>query len=155
MIDLDMRSCTLSTLTNAKHGVSNYLSYRIDDFKSVILKDAVMPGVDLLPVGSVPPNPAELLHTERLKTLIESVRDDYDCVLIDCPPVDIVADVDLICGYTDVTVFVLCVGKSDKDMLNEVDRFYQENRFNSMCVLLNGASQGHGYGSHYYTSQKV
>lgn len=154
MIDLDMRSCTLSTLADARRGVSNYLSYRIDDYKGLILKDQVMPGVDLLPVGSVPPNPAELLHTERLKTLIESARNDYDCVLIDCPPVDIVADVDLICGFVDVSVFVLCVGKSDKDMLGEIDHFYQENRFKGMCVLLNGASQGRGYGSHYYTSQK-
>lgn len=155
MIDLDMRSCTLSTLANAKRGVSNYLSYLEDDYKNLILKDKVMPGVDLLPVGSIPPNPTELLHTERLKNLIESVRNEYDCILVDCPPVDIVADVDLICGYTDVTIMVLCVGKSDKEMLNDVDRFYQEKRFKSMCVLLNGASQSRGYGSHYYTSQKA
>ena len=57
-------------------------------------------------------------------------------------------------GFVDVSVFVLCVGKSDKDMLGEIDHFYQENRFKGMCVLLNGASQGRGYGSHYYTSQK-
>ncbi len=154
MVDLDMRSCTLSTLADARSGVSNYLSYRIDDYKKVILKDKVMPGVDLLPVGSVPPNPTELLHNDRLKHLLESVRNDYDCILIDCPPVDIVADVDLISGYTDVTVVVLCVGKSDKEQLVEVDRFYQEKRFKNMCVMLNGASQSRGYGSHYYSSNK-
>lgn len=154
LIDLDMRSCTLSSLVEAKRGVSNYLSYLVDDYKSIILKDKVMQGVDLLPVGSIPPNPTELLHNDRLKTLIENVRNDYDVILIDCPPVDIVADVDLISGLVDVTVFVLCVGKSDKDMLNEVDRFYQEKRFNNLCVLLNGASQSRGYGSHYYSSNK-
>lgn len=153
MIDLDMRSCSLSSLgEGARSGVSNYLAHRIDDYKSAILKDKVMKGVDLLPVGSVPPNPTELLHSERLKTLLDSVRNDYDCIFVDCPPVDIVADVDLISGLTDITVFVLCVGKSDKEVLNEVDRFYQEKRFKNMCVLLNGASQNHGYASHYYNA---
>lgn len=154
MIDLDMRSCTLSTLADARSGVSNYLSYHIDDYKNVILKDKIMPGVDLLPVGNMPPNPTELLHNDRLKTLLEGVRNDYDCILVDCPPVDIVADVDLISGFVDVCVFVFCVGKSDKDQMNEVERFYQENRFKNICVLLNGASQGRGYGSHYYSSNK-
>ena len=51
-----------------------------------------MEGFDVLPIGTMPPNPTELLFTDRLEKIIRQMRGEYDYVFIDCPPVEIVAD---------------------------------------------------------------
>ena len=93
VIDLDLRKASLSSFVESPTvGISNYLSERTDDIDSIIVKGKVCPNLDVVPVGTMPPNPTELLFNDRLEQFITQMQAKYDYVFIDCPPIDIVAD---------------------------------------------------------------
>lgn len=152
VIDLDMRRCTVSSLVrdHHMHGLSNYLGHYNDDINEIICRDAIHEGVDLIPVGTIPPNPTELLHDARLGELISKVRDMYDYIFIDCPPIDIVADTDIVNEFVDTTIFVIRAGLMERDWLAEINKIYDEQRYNNICTLLNGTLAGNAYSRHRY-----
>lgn len=152
IIDLDMRRCTVSGLVkdHHMHGLSNYLGHYNDDINDIICHDAIHEGVDIIPVGTIPPNPTELLHDERLGELISKVRDMYDYVFIDCPPIDIIADTDIVSQFVDTTVFVIRAGLMERSWLAEINKIYEEQRFKNLCIMLNGTVAGNAYSRHRY-----
>lgn len=152
VIDLDMRKASLSAFVNSPTmGISNYLSERTDDINCVIVKGKLNPNLDVIPVGTIPPNPTELLFSDRLEQLLAVMKQNYDYIFIDCPPVDIVADSAIINKFVDMTVFVIRSGLFDKSMLPDVERNYTEKRFKNMVTVLNGVyDDGHGYGHYGY-----
>ena len=82
------------------------------------------------------------------------MRDYYDIIVIDCPPIDIVADASIINNLVDVTIYVLRSGLLDRHMLPEVEKYYVDKRFNNMVLLLNGTteeSNGYGYRRYGYS----
>ena len=117
--------------------------------------------MDILPVGTIPPNPTELLFDERLKQTIDTVREQYDYVLIDCPPVELVADTQIIEKLADRTIFVVCAGLLERSMLSELEKIYDEKKYKNMSLILNGTEGSggrygycygyrYGYGSGYH-----
>ena len=171
-IDLDIRHCSLSGMLprSVHQGISSYLSGGTDDIESLIVKNGFCEGVDVLPVGVIPPNPTELLYSDKLGKLIESMRDKYDYIFLDCPPIEIVADASIIKDYADVTIFVVRAGLMDRRVLGDVDELYKENKYNRLAILLNGTDfvggkygqyrYGYGYGyasgyaANYYAGSK-
>ena len=111
--------------------------------------------LDVVPVGSLPPNPAELLDSPRLKQLIDELRQAYDLVFIDCPPYEIVADTSIIAKWADMTIFVIRAGLLEREMLPVIEEYYTEKKFHNMSLLLNGTVSAnsrygyHRYGYHY------
>lgn len=166
IVDLDLRKGTLSHSLNAsRHGVSEYLSGHNNDVDSLINN---IPGYDnlyFLPAGALPPNPAELLQRNRLQELIEHLREEYDIVILDCPPADMVADAAIITKVCDMTIFVIRAGLFERRMLPYLDEHYKEGKFKNMTLILNGVpvsqnrygyryGYSYGYGkrsSSYYT----
>ncbi len=153
-IDLDLRRASLSKYVGKpSNGISDYLNGRIDDLEEIVYPLSSHEGLDIIPVGTVPPNPAELLLNPRLAQLIQQLRQDYDVIFIDCPPVDIVADTTVISKLADITVFVIRVGLMDRDMLPVVEGYYNDKKFNNMTIILNGNTTGtsrYGYNRYSY-----
>lgn len=150
LIDGDLRHGSLSSYVgNPQDGLSNYLSGHEDDWNKAIVSDKEIPGLYILPIGHRPPNPAELLESERLKVLIEKARKEYDIVLIDCPPVNIVVDTQRISEFVDRTIFVVRSGMLEKAVLEEIVQFYDSSKFNHLCLLLNGTKK-YNSSYHYY-----
>ena len=148
-VDLDLRKQSLSFFAGKpKTGLADYLSGRADDWKSLIVKGEEKTP-DWLPVGTLPPNPAELLADPKLEQLITALRSQYDYIFLDCPPVEIVTDADLIKRLADATVFVVRAGLLDRVMLPEIDKMYVNHRYNNMALLLNGTDGGGRYGYKY------
>ena len=106
--------------------------------------------LDILPIGKVPPNPTELLYSPRLKPMLDDLRQHYDYIFVDCPPVEIVADATIISREADVTIFVVRAGLLERSMLPELQKNYDEKKYNNMAVLLNGTDAEHHYGYHRY-----
>lgn len=148
VIDLDLRKKTLSGAFDCKgdKGVVNYLSGKTDKLEGLIQHKE---HVDVLPVGTIPPNPAELLAGKRLGAMIEQLRSQYDYVFVDCPPVEIVTDADIIKQWTDMTLFVIRANLLEKAILPDIERYYQEKRFNQLAVVLNGTEAVGRYGYKY------
>lgn len=137
-IDLDLRRATLSeTLHCDDKGVTNYLSGNENDINSII-RHTEYPGLDIIPVGSIPPNPTELLNSDRLKTMLDTLREEYEYIFIDCPPAEIVADAAIVSKLSDLTLFVIRAGLLDKQSLITIDEFYNTRRYNNLAVVLNG-----------------
>ena len=153
LVDFDLRRKQLSKMVgeHGTTGVTSFLAGVESDLNSLILRDAFGSGCDLLHVGVVPPNPTELLLTEKAEELFDRLRAEYDYIFIDCPPVDLVADASIIRKYADFTLFVVRVGLADKRLVGELQELYDEKRFNNLALVLNAARKEHGsaYGYKY------
>lgn len=154
VIDGDLRHGSTSMLVdNPTKGLSDYLNGRINDVKEIIChgeEHGLAKDFDILPIGTIPPNPTELLFNERLEMLINQVRNEYDYVFIDCPPVEIVADTQIIEKFADRTIFVVRSGLMERSMLGDIEQIYKDKKFKNMTLILNGTkAQGGRYG-HYY-----
>ena len=152
VIDGDLRHGSLSNhIGSPETGLSDYLAKRTDNLNEIIHKvDARYAGLDMIPVGTIPPNPTELLFGERMRGLITEMRTRYDYIFIDCPPVDIVADTQILEKVADRTLFVIRAGLMERDMLSEVESLYRQKKLKNMAVILNGTENESGrYGYRY------
>jgi len=171
-IDLDLRRGSLSEFVESpKHGLTSFLGGRTDNYKELIVHQPLVmaeeesnnpdskqptansqqPAVlDFLPMGKLPPNPTELLYSPKLKPMLDELRQEYDYIFIDCPPVEIVADATIISREADVTLFVIRAGLLERSMLAELEKNYEEKKYNNMAMLLNGTDAEHHYGYHRY-----
>lgn len=161
VIDGDLRhGSTSSYVDSPKMGLSDYLSNSVNSWEEIIGTDKKYENLHILPIGTVPPNPTELLEDSKLEILIRELRPHYDYIFIDCPPIDIVADTQIIEKLADRTIFVVRAGVLDRSMLTELENNYIEKRFKNLCLVLNGTEYSgnryiyrygyrHGY---YYTS---
>ena len=161
-IDLDLRRGSLSEFVDKPHhGLTDYLSGRTDNYQDLIVhhpldnqkegETASSPKVlDVLPMGKIPPNPTELLYSPRLKPMFDELRQHYDYIFVDCPPVEIVADATIISHEADVTLFVIRAGLMERNMLPELEKNYADKKYNNMAILLNGTDAEHHYGYHRY-----
>ena len=151
VIDGDLRhGSTSSYVDSPESGLSDYLSGMTDDWKKLIAYDNRYENFHILPIGKVPPNPTELLENGRMETLIEQLRSEYDYVFIDCPPIDIVADAQILEKVADRTFFVIRAGLLDRSMLPELESIYQEKRFKNLSLILNGTESTGGRYSYRY-----
>lgn len=153
IIDGDMRhGSTSSYIGSPSTGLADYLSGADNDLSSLIVKDQMCDTLSFLPVGSNPPNPTELLESPRFAELIEKMKSEYDYIVIDCPPIEVVADAQIIDRYVDRTFFIIRAGLLERSMLPEIDRLYEEKKYRNMAFILNGTRNDKGrYGySHSY-----
>lgn len=165
VVDLDMRKASLSKYVGKPTpGISDYLAGKVNDINSITRKVDDAPNMSIIPVGTVPPTPTELLFSDRLSALISDLRRHYDYVIIDYPPVEVVADSSIIAKYADNTLFVIRAGFLDISMLSVIDDIYESGKYPKMSLILNGTlnpkgryanrygnpySYGYGYGSSY------
>lgn len=166
VVDGDLRHGSASAYVGTpKKGLSDYLGKRENNVEDLIVEKENYPGLFVLPVGTIPPNPTELLAEPRLAELMEKMRSRFDYILIDCPPVDIVADTQIIEKLADRTVFIVRAGLLERDMLPQLQSDYDGKRFKNMALVLNGTIGGsssygyrygykYGYGSKSYYNSK-
>ena len=154
LIDGDLRHGSTSMLIGSPgEGLSDYLNGRIADIHDILHKgeeSGLVKYFDLIPIGTIPPNPTELLFTPLLEQMIKTMRQEYDYVFIDCPPIEVVADTPIYEQFADRTIFVVRAGLMERNMLPEIDALYKEKKFKNMTMILNGTkARGGRYGSHY------
>ena len=151
VIDGDLRRSTASVyVQSTSGGMSEYLSGGTDNINEIITTDTGYDNLHIITVGTPPPNPTELLNSRRFEALITEMRERYDYIFIDCPPIDIVADTQIIEKYCDRTLFVVRAGLLNRDMLGELQNIYDSKRFKGLSMVLNGThSGGSGYGYRY------
>ena len=158
IVDLDLRKASLSKALGIEHsGVAAYLNGKSDSFKGNA--EEISENLFFLPVGTLPPNPTELLLTDRFKQMIDQMRSEYDYVFIDCPPIEVVADASIITEMVDMTVFVMRANQMHKDVLPEIESLYKSGKYKHMTLILNcvdiqykkygygKSSYGYGYGN--------
>lgn len=158
VVDFDMRRASLSEYVHLPEaGVADYLNGKLADWHKAKISLKDYENIDIIPVGTIPPNPTELLFSDRLQSMFDDLRQEYDIVFLDCPPVEIVADTTVISKYVDMTLFVIRAGLLEREMLPIVEDYYKNKKFKNMSVLLNGTTTvfnrygyGYGYGGNSY-----
>lgn len=155
-IDGDLRHASASHIFRAAgKGLADYLAGQEDHVESLLCHLPQYPTLDILPVGTIPPNPTELLSGDRLAPLFAEVRPRYDFIIIDCPPGENLADVGLIERYADRTLIVVRAGLFERRRLADLELAVGNGKYKHVSVALNGTQgvgrygNGYRYGYHY------
>lgn len=150
IIDCDLRKGTASTLIHSpKMGITHYLTGKDVEPEKITYQYRDLEDFNIIPVGVIPPNPTELLGNGKLKELLDEVRSEYDYIFLDCPPVEVVADTEIISAYADRTLFVVRAGLLDRALLPELQKLYDSKKYSNMTVILNGTESSGYYYTHY------
>ncbi|SHI24139.1 capsular exopolysaccharide family [Desulfosporosinus lacus DSM 15449] len=115
IIDADLRNPTQHKLFGLDNGEGLSVSLVQDQDYHKYIRETTVPGVMVLSAGPVPPNPAELVGSKRMKCLIEEVGDQFEIVLIDTPPIIAVTDAAILAQEVDGVILVLAFGEVNKD----------------------------------------
>lgn len=160
LVDFDFRKGTVSLNAGSPtKGLTDFLIGKETDVNKLIVHNiSGIEGFDILPEGIRPPNPTELLYSPNMKKLVDDLREIYDYVIFDCPPVEVVADARLLNPYVDLTIFVMRSGLFERSDLGVLRHFYNSHRYNNLAIVLNATDKLHGlyntYGYGYHTHQK-
>lgn len=154
LVGLDIRKPMLASyfgLSNKGH-LTDYLAdpdVAIDD---IVVPSGEHPNLDIIPCGTIPPNPAELLQTERIDELFAELRKRYDYILVDTAPVALVSDTYLLDRIADITIFVCRYKYTPSEMVEYINNVIDQQRMHNVTCVLNGvkglrAGYGYGYGA--------
>lgn len=141
LIDGDMRKPSIHRYFNLdfKPGLSETLAGLTSQ---ISLHKTDVPGLSVLTSGQIPPNPAQLLSSPRMDQLLEHVRDNFDYVIIDTPPVNIVTDACTIAEKITGYIFIVHSGKNHTRDIHDAIQSLQEMNGNIVGFVLNDPSGG-------------
>lgn len=151
LLELDLRKPKLSQFLGMDHqvGITNYIvgSKNLDD---IIRKVPGTDGLFLISSGPIPPNPIELIEGTRMLSLLATLKDMFDYVVIDTSPVGIVSDAKSIAPHVDCTLFVVRHNFTQKSKLMQVAENMKEGFFRKKGIIFNGIEQDTFYPYYYY-----
>ena len=153
LIGLDIRKPMLGNYMHIEKnkGVSLYLSnpdYKLSD---IIIPSGIHSLLKVIPAGPIPPNPAELIMSDRLEELITELKKEYDYIIIDSAPVGVVSDTFLINRVIDLSIYVSRQNYTPREMTEIINDIHNNNKLNNMGLVLNGVEEMAGYG--YYSTK--
>jgi capsular exopolysaccharide synthesis family protein len=138
-------------LDNTK-GLSSYLSGMEE--KASVIQAARFENLDIIAAGPIPPNPAELLVSERMSDLLALLRTEYEVIILDCPPVGLVSESLDLMQLSDLCLFILRYNYSKKPFIDQINLLKQQQQLKNAYLVFNGLdksanSYGYGYGYRY------
>jgi tyrosine-protein kinase Etk/Wzc len=153
VIDADMRKGYLQTQFGMKwdDGLSDLLSGRLT--LNQVTKKSQVQDLDVITRGQIPPNPSELLMHSNFTKLVEQVKDKYDIVIIDTPPILAVTDPAIVSAHTGTTLLVTRFGQNHAREIELTRNRFEQNGIDVKGVVFNGvvkkASNAYGYYGYY------
>ena len=137
-------------------GISNHILS--DKSLSDVIISTNIGNLDILVSGPLPQNPSDALHTEKFVKMMEELKKQYDIIILDTPPLGLVADSLTLMKYTDVNLYVVRQNYTKKGLLTYVNEMYKKERLGDLHLVFNdvkegsgayGYGYGYGYGSGY------
>lgn len=151
LIDADMRRPAQARLLVEKQapGLSNVLA-ELSSLEEAIHKDRY-PNLDLLFSGDIPPNPSELLGGDKMRELIDTLSEQYDYILVDTPPVNLVSDASIVTTLLDGVLLLVRQGQTTKEMVRKAVDNLELTGVKPLGFVLNGVelNRGKAYGYSY------
>lgn len=161
LVSADLRKPTLHKRLNinVSIGLSDYLVGNKD--ADEIIYNTAFTNLSFIPVGNIPPNPAELLQNDRFKNLIACLKEKFDVIILDTPPLGLVGDAEIILPYVDLSLLIIRQNFSHKEIFKEVvNSFNDEKVTGSKALIFNGiipksksgyrSKYGYKYGGYRY-----
>ena len=169
-MEMDLRKPKLSENMGLDHsnGFTNYIISGNTDYRSLVKPAWFNENCYLISAGPIPPNPAELLMSDKLGELIDDLKKEFDYVIIDCAPVGLVTDALMLEKYADLTLYVVRQDYTYKSQLNIVNDLQYNNKVKKMYLIVNdiktqksgyaaygtGSYGGYGYGGYAEETKK-
>lgn len=158
IIDCDLRRGRQHEIFNIMNptngGYSNLiLNYKEETKLSRYIVKTEIKNISLLPCGPTPPNPIELLSSKNNESLLERLKEHYDIVILDCPPILGMSDTSIMTKYSDTNILVVSSGKTQLDLLTKAQKAFETANSKINGVIINRANiKGSSYYSYYKTS---
>ncbi len=135
--------------TDNEYGLSTYLIKH--STKEEIIHKSDIENLDIIFSGPIPPNPVELIASKQAEELFEYLKSEYDTVIIDSPPLGIVADAVMLAKYSDTNVFITRQNHTKKKALSAILNELQEEEKKKTGIIFNGIKKSriYGYGYEY------
>lgn len=149
LVDADMRKPRLQkvfVLENYK-GLSTMIAS--DDNIDSVVNHTEISNLDILTSGPVPPNPAEILSSKKMKLFIERCKENYDITLFDTPPVNSVADASILSTMVDGTIIVTAANQTEREAVKVAKVQLEKVNANILGIILNKVKESTG-GYYYY-----
>lgn len=150
LIDADLRKPTAHhtfSISN-RYGLTTILSQQCSIEESIQMSD--VPNLDILTSGAIPPNPAEMLNSKRMTAVIDQLREVYDIILIDTPPLLAVTDAQIVSTKSDGVVLVVDQGRVKRDIAKKALHNLQSVNANVLGVVLNNVKRKANEEAYYY-----
>lgn len=152
LLDADFRKASVATylkISRSAPGITSVLSAD-KPLQSVIVSKPELK-FDVLPVGALPPNPAELVGSNALLRILQLLSEMYDYVIVDSPPVSVVTDAAILSRMVDGVILVARADETTRQALNISKKNLQDVNANILGVVLNDFNaRAHAYGGGYY-----
>lgn len=158
LIDADLRKSTMLRMVSSEtkiYGLSHYLSGQ-HGLEDVIYTDENRPNFDVIFTGSFPPNPSELLGNDKFAELVKTVRERYDYVIIDTPPLGSIIDSAIVASLCDGVIMVIRSGQVSYKFARTVVEQLEKSKCRILGTVLNGYDTGESgryrkyYRNYYY-----
>ena len=151
LVGLDLRKPRMDKIFDLgdEFGMSTYLNGS-NGYDEVIQKTAIN-NLYYVPAGPRPPNPAELIETNRMTEFLARAKKEYDVIIIDTPPVGLVTDALLLASEVDVNIFIVRQRYTTKDSLDMMEQLRQQGELKNIAIVMNDISLSgyYGYGMRY------
>lgn len=154
IIESDLRKPNIAKHFNItrRTGLSVFLSGSANK-EDIIFPVPDFPNLYVIPAGPIPPSPVELIMNGRYEKLVQELGEDFDHLVIDCPPIGLVTDAQEIGKWVDFAVFIVRHRFTPRDaVVNILDRVHKDKKFKKSAIVLNGMKggiSGYGYGYNY------
>ena len=157
IIDGDLRNPSVHKMFGVSNlnGITDILLGEKDVDKC--LEKTKIKGLDILKVGKVPPNPSEMLQSNKMRNFIEVIKEYYDYVFIDAPPVGVVSDASIISQYSDGVILLVGSNETDIDAAKVSKERLESVGANILGVVLNkfeSEGSAYGYYGYYYGNEE-
>lgn len=151
VMEMDLRKPNLSNKLNIKNdfGFTNYIVNTELQPEKIIKPSGVHENLFIISSGNIPPNPTEIILNERMDVLMAELKERYDFIIIDAPPIGMVTDAQLLDKYADLTLYVVRQGYTFKDQMEIPQEIYRNKKMKNIAILLNDMEDRTGYGYGY------
>ncbi len=151
LIGMDIRKPRLASYLNInpRLGLTQYLASGDIELSQIITHMKEIPGMDVIVAGPVPPNPAELLASNKVSEMFKELRNMYDYIIIDSAPVGMVSDTFSLDRVSDATIYVCRASFTKKQDIDFVNEIHENKRLKNLSLVVNGTSSKKGYGYGY------
>ena len=137
---------------NNNVGISSFLSNR-EPFENVIQTAPQVSNLDIITSGPIPPNPAELIASEKCDEFFKLLKEKYDYIIIDTPPLGLVTDAFLLMRFADVKLFIVRQGLTNKNIFGSIIKDLEDRGIDA-SIVINGIQTNKGYYGKRYGSYR-
>ena len=145
LLEFDIRKPVLYKVFNIEHnaaGLTDYLNDKVDDLSKISYSISEIPTLHFFPAGTIAMNPADLLLSENLKKLFTLLKEEYEYVIIDSPPVGLVSDSMMLSEYCDMVLFIVRQHKTLRKNLNIIKNLGLNKTFSKIGLIMNDTRNG-------------